>query len=380
MDATAAGTGFVVLIWVLTAISLLIVGLRVVAKVKINHFGLDDVLMIIALILGIVAAALNTNGVHYGYGRPDETVPEPYAVLARKSYIIGQAVLIACTAMGRAAFVVYLLAILGGQKWQRIILISLAVMELIFNLVAIVLIFGGCSPPEFLWDHTIGGHCWPGDIQVYYGYFSSVFNVFIDLYLAVVPTYIFWHLKLKVAIKLSLIGLMSCGLVAMAAALVKTIQLHEINNGTLGGTMNLIRWGYIEAHLVIITASVPCLRSLILSGFHYMNSSGQRSRSYELGAAFTGTRRGTTTVTAHNNSQHRRADSRLRTMLSNRSNGDDGASAHHILESRTSMDAVKFSEGNSQDLRTRPFGISKQVDVTITMHNHSPDDDDGFKQ
>jgi hypothetical protein len=41
----------------------------------------------------------------------------------------------------------------------------------------------------------------------------TVFNVFIDLYLAVVPTYIFWHLKLKVAIKLSLIGLMSCGLV-----------------------------------------------------------------------------------------------------------------------------------------------------------------------
>lgn len=50
MEATAAGTGLLVLIWVLTAISLLIVGLRVVAKVKINHFRLDDVLMIIALV------------------------------------------------------------------------------------------------------------------------------------------------------------------------------------------------------------------------------------------------------------------------------------------------------------------------------------------
>lgn len=75
--------------------------------------------------------------------------------------------------MGRAAFVVYLLAILGDQKWQRIILISLAVMELVFNLVSIVLIFGGCRPPESLWDHTITGDCWPGDVQVYYGYFQS---------------------------------------------------------------------------------------------------------------------------------------------------------------------------------------------------------------
>jgi hypothetical protein len=165
----------------------------------------------------------------------------------------------------------------------------------------------------------------------------------------------------------------------MAAALAKTIQLHEINNGTLGGTMNLIRWGYLEAHLVMITASVPCLRSLILSGFHYMTSSGQRSRSYELDAAFTGTRRGTATVTAHNNSQHRRADSRLRSMLSNRNNGDDGASAHHILESRNSIDAVKSSE-SSQDLRNGPIGIQKQVDVTITTHDNSPEDDGGFKQ
>ncbi|KAF3407058.1 hypothetical protein DPV78_001816 [Talaromyces pinophilus] len=359
MEVTGAGTGFLVLIWVLTVMSLLIVGLRIVAKVKINQFRLDDVLMITALVMGIVAAVLNTIGVHYGYGHPDETVPEPYASLARKYYIIGQAVLIGCTAMGRAAFIAYLMAILGSQKWQRIILISLAVMELIFNLVSIILIFGTCKPLAVLWDYTITGTCSSADIQIYYGYFQSIFNVLIDFYLAVVPTYIFWHLKLKVAIKLSLIGLMSCGLVAMGAALAKTIQLQEINNEPLGGTMKLIRWGYIEAHLVMITASIPCLRSLILSGFHYVTSSGQQSRSYELGAAFTGTRRGTTTVTAHNNSQHRRTDSRLRSMLSNRNN-DDGASAHHILESRNSIDAVKSSE-SSQDLRNGSIGIQGRL-------------------
>ena len=123
--------------------------------------------------MGIVAAVLHTIGFHYGYGHPDETVPEPYASLARKNYIIGQAVLIGCTAMGRAAFIAYLLAILASQKWQRIILISLAVMELIFNLISIILIFSACRPLAFLWDYTINGTCLSGDIQVYYGYFSS---------------------------------------------------------------------------------------------------------------------------------------------------------------------------------------------------------------
>lgn len=67
-------------------------------------------------------------------------------------------------------------------------------------------------------------------------------------------------------------------------------------------------------------------------------------------------------------------------MLSNRNNSDDGTSARHIFESRNSMDAVKSSENSSHDLRTGTSGIQKQVDVTITMHNLSLDDDDRFKQ
>ncbi|EED20455.1 integral membrane protein [Talaromyces stipitatus ATCC 10500] len=387
MDPSPAATDILVLIWVLTAISLIMVALRVVAKVRINQFRMDDILMILTLILSIVAAAFNTTGVKYGYGHPDATVPEPDASLARKNYLFGLAVLIVCTALGRAAFVLYLLAILGNQKWHRIILIALAVMEVAFNLVSVILIFVDCTPSASLWDYSIPGKCSLDALQLNWGYFQSIFNVFVDLYLAVVPTYIFWHLKLKLAVKLGLIALMSCGLVAMAAALAKTVQLHEINNGIIGGTMNLIRWGYLEAHLVIITASVPCLRSLILSGFHFMTSSGHGgSRSYELGGtgAFTGTtRRGTTTITTvHDTSTQRRTDSRLRNMLSsNRNNNvnDDGASGHHILESRHSIDAVKSSE-STQDLRSGQMGIQKQVDVTITMHDDSPDENGGFRQ
>lgn len=58
MEATSAGTDFLILIWVLTAISLLIVSLRVVAKVKIHQFRLNDVLMISALVCKILSFSL----------------------------------------------------------------------------------------------------------------------------------------------------------------------------------------------------------------------------------------------------------------------------------------------------------------------------------
>ncbi|RHZ73391.1 hypothetical protein CDV55_109019 [Aspergillus turcosus] len=272
------GTGLVVLIWVLTGTAVVVVALRVLAKMKIRQFRMDDVVMIFALILGIIAGSLNTVAVKYGYGLLDETVPEPAATLGRKYYTIGQAVLILCTAVGRAAFVLYLLAILGGQKRQRIILTALAVLEVLFNSVAVILIFATCTPVAMLWDYTMRGTCAPIGILIDFGYWQSVFNTVVDLYLAVVPTYIVWHLNLKIGVKISLVVLMSCGLVAMAAALAKTIQLPEINNDGLGGTLDLIRWGYIEANLVIICASLPCLRSLILSGFHNMGTGSGRIR------------------------------------------------------------------------------------------------------
>jgi hypothetical protein len=109
--------------------------------------------------------------------------------------------------------VLYLLAILGGQKWQRIILTALAVLEVIFNCVSVILIFTSCTPVAILWDYNMPGTCAPMDIQINFGYLQSSFNTFVDFYLAVVPTYIFWHLNLKVGIKISLVVLMSCGLV-----------------------------------------------------------------------------------------------------------------------------------------------------------------------
>lgn len=44
------GTGLVVLIWVLTGTAVVVVALRVLAKMKIRQFRMDDVVMIFALV------------------------------------------------------------------------------------------------------------------------------------------------------------------------------------------------------------------------------------------------------------------------------------------------------------------------------------------
>lgn len=53
---------------------------------------------------------------------------------------------------------------------------------------------------------------------------------------------------------------------AMIASIIKTVQIRvlvSVDNDPTVATVNLERWLYIETYLVIITTSVPCLRSLI---------------------------------------------------------------------------------------------------------------------
>ncbi|EAW08699.1 uncharacterized protein ACLA_096320 [Aspergillus clavatus NRRL 1] len=361
MTISSRQTELLLVSWVFGSFAVLVVVLRILAKVKIRQFKFDDAVMILALCFGLIAASLLTCGITYGYAQPTNDEYGSEAAAGRKFYVFTTVFLIACAAAGRAAFVLYLLAILGTKKWHRIILITLAVLEVAVNAVPIILIFASCKPASAVWDYQIDGICISDEVQVRFGFFQNkVFNTFVDLYLVVVPTYIFWHLNLRLPVKISLIGLMSLGLLAMAAALAKVVQVPQLKNEMLNDTVGLLRWGFIEAWLVIITASLPCLRNLILSGFRFMVSSAQRSRSYELTATVGGTPGGRSLSTTAQNTQHRRTNSRLRNILS-KSNAAEGGSVDRILGSRNSVEATEASE-SAQALGN---GIRKQVEFFI---------------
>lgn len=73
----------------------------------------------------------------------------------------------------------------------------------------------------------------------------------------------------------------------MVASIIKTTQIDKVpsvvNTGASGG-MGLIRWGYTENVIIIITSSVPCIRPLFISSVRKV-SSATRSWSHELSAA-----------------------------------------------------------------------------------------------
>lgn len=136
------------------------------------------------------------------------------------------------------------------------------------------------------------------------GLTNTAVNTASDLFLALFPTILFWNLHLKTRIKISLIILMSLGVLyvsispckiqkepnherAMVASIIKTTQIDKVpsivNTGATGG-IGLIRWGYTENVIIIITSSVPVIRPLFISSVKKV-SSATRSWTHEITAA-----------------------------------------------------------------------------------------------
>ncbi|KAJ5185396.1 hypothetical protein N7491_006736 [Penicillium cf. griseofulvum] len=278
-------------IWILTGISILIVVLRVIAKIRIRNIGWDDILMVSALCLTIVGSALITVGVRHGFCRHvwdlDTKAVVPKVIMF--DYLT-QTFGIAGGTLGRISFIVFIIGLLGTRKSHRVILWIIAGVQILTNLILIVILFIQCpGHASAIWTQNGEHKCWDFRIQAYYGYYQGSFNSATDLYLAVFSTYIFWSLNLKLRIKLGLVTLLGLGIFAMAASVIKVVQsqvlAHAANDPTVA-TVNYDRWLYIEAYLVIITASIPCIRALSRSVRG--RTAGTGRSTYELSSPFGG--------------------------------------------------------------------------------------------
>ena len=140
---------------------------------------------------------------------------------------------------------------------------------------------------------------------------------------------------------------------AMVASIIKTTKLDQvpsITNLGASGAIELIRWGYVENSIIIITSSIPCIRPLILSSVRKI-SSGALSRSYELSGPFSRRRTGPNDSRSH------------RSRRLGKSPAPETGSVERILDRSVHANA---SGGGAPESPTHgSSGITKQVEISV---------------
>ncbi|KAF2234782.1 hypothetical protein EV356DRAFT_532582 [Viridothelium virens] len=295
MEATASygppnlnkGPGILAVSWIEAGVGLVVLSARIYTRSRIvRNMGWDDWTMVFATILALVTTILVTLEVNFGVGRHAIHL-EPQDVISAVKIIwltVPFSTMSAC--FGKISISLLLMQIINRNRAGKIFLSCLIITLFIVNLLLTIITFAQCRPVTFLWDKLnphvgYAGKCWSPDVQKNYGYFQGAFSSASDLALAIFPVPIIWKLQMKLRVKLGLAAVLSLGVVAAAAACIKTVELRNLATPDFTwDATDLVYWYITENWIIVIAACIPTLAPLysILRGKQSRESFLQQGR------------------------------------------------------------------------------------------------------
>ncbi|KAL9065089.1 MAG: hypothetical protein Q9157_007600 [Trypethelium eluteriae] len=171
---------------------------------------------------------------------------------------------------GRISFCVFLLYLLGpAKKTLKIVLWINIVQQLAINIVMLIQIYAQCGTQiAALWDQEVAAHakCQSPNVETDLAFAQSALNSVCDLVLAILPPFLLWDLQMPKATKYGLLAVMMLSVFGFAASLVKLVEIKNLGSrGDFTWNMvNLQLWVCVENNIVLMYASIPVLRPLVV--------------------------------------------------------------------------------------------------------------------
>ncbi|KAI5271306.1 hypothetical protein E4T47_05372 [Aureobasidium subglaciale] len=258
------------IVWVLLAMSTIVVTTRLAVKYRTTRrLYPDDGLMAVALSLAWVHAVFLQISFTNGLGRHVYFLEPAQRYLALKYGFISLVWSYLCPMFGRLSFCAFLLCVAETdprtKKWP---IWTFIVLQIIVNVLAPVLLLSTCGTHiEDMWLLNLGNYfeyCLPVQVQTDYAYFAGSFNTFTDLFLTIQPAMLIVHTKLATSNKIGVASLFCLSIIAMIAAIVRTVAAHTLNDvGDYTYELTpFVTWVSVELNVVLTVTSLPLLRPL----------------------------------------------------------------------------------------------------------------------
>ncbi|KAM0330486.1 hypothetical protein ACHAQA_003430 [Verticillium albo-atrum] len=187
----------------------------------------------------------------------------------------------------RASVCVLLLRLATSKVHRWIIWINFAVISLISAAFFFILVFQ-CSPPSHFWTQVYGsdGRCYNKLIVTYSTTVHSCISCLSDWCLGLLPIALLWDVKINGRTKATIAVLLSLGMIAGVALLVRIPYVTRLPPGLefLYKSIDVAIWSVMEPALGIIAACVATFRPLFKNwGFGWSSQGGGYASGYPSG-------------------------------------------------------------------------------------------------
>ncbi|KAG4292397.1 hypothetical protein FPRO06_13650 [Fusarium proliferatum] len=267
LDADKGPTilGLVITVSILSTI--FVAGRVYTRKRIIGALHLDDWFTIVAVVCSLafsvfgvtIVAVKNGNGRHFDL----LNVTQQQNVILYT--ILGFPFGVMAFGFPKLAVVALITRLMNPGRLHKIFLWVLAGCCMMGLIGCIIILFAQCSPVESQWTFSITDKkCWSPYVLVNFAIFAGALSAFTDLYLAVYPAVVLFHLQMNKRKKIALSFALGIGSIATIVAIYKCTRLPSLASKDFSyETSDLVIWTVIEASTIIIACCIPVLQPLV---------------------------------------------------------------------------------------------------------------------
>lgn len=210
-----------------------VVGLRVFARVKAARLGYDDWIIVVCWLVFLATAVVASLVVSWGFGKHIYDIPPADRPRARRGQVMGTSVVILSFASPKFGITATVQRATSPPTtfWRRMFAANwlLCTASFLFLLSVSVFQFAQCRPVAYQWGERVPGtgSCIGSEVNIRLAYASSAFSTALDLYFSLLPAAIIWKLQMSQRSRLLMIMVLGGAGSATVASVVKMWKLGD---------------------------------------------------------------------------------------------------------------------------------------------------------
>ncbi|KAJ6139958.1 hypothetical protein N7471_006444, partial [Penicillium samsonianum] len=246
----------------ITGVAAIIVGLRVISRVFIvKMFGLDDWIMVAAMIFAILNVVVAGLGVKYGTGKHKwDLIKADVLPTAKVRYVTH---IIYTLISGLIKVSICLLYLRVFPNIRVICLGTIAFVTAMSVAIILATIFQ-CSPIDAVYNEQKYKHytCFA---SIPFWYATAALSLVTDIWILLLPLKTVLGLHLGTRKKVIVAGLLSLGSFACIASIVRMVYIVRLyqSSDPSWDTFGISIWSGIEIAVAIIAASIPATKPIV---------------------------------------------------------------------------------------------------------------------
>ncbi|KAI1344653.1 hypothetical protein F5Y15DRAFT_118486 [Xylariaceae sp. FL0016] len=268
LDVNPAGTNFFIVQVVLLVMTWTVSALRTYVKLFIQkRITIDDYLMLLALAgytstAYFVLIAVSEGGT----GKPSDQLTDADNALSLRSWYINEVLSGPVSAAIRISIAILALRI-AVVRWHKWILFAVIGLTSVLSLTYFFVVLFQCSPPSYFWTELEGasGRCLDPSVIPAVTMGFGAFSIVMDWIVGLLPIAMLWNVRINLRTKVSVAALLSLGILAGIALLVRMFYLNQARIASrdfVRATINVATCAIIELALGIIAGCVATLPPL----------------------------------------------------------------------------------------------------------------------